>query len=53
MDRSVLKLTTMIFLVELKRNGITRRSVEVVGLKLQLPIKTYHYFVVGTITRFC
>jgi hypothetical protein len=44
-----LNLTTVVFLVELKRNGITRDGTEGVWLISQLAIETYDNFVVITV----
>jgi hypothetical protein len=44
-------LTTVIFLVELKRDGITDAEIDIVWLVLQLAIKTNYNFGIVAIGR--
>jgi hypothetical protein len=44
-------LTTMVLLVKLERDDITRSGIEIGGLESQRVVETHHYFGIGAIRR--
>ena len=46
-----MRLTTVVFWLELKCDGIAHRGIEIVGIELQFAIITDHHFVVSGIRQ--